>query len=373
MNFIDLKRQYLAYKQEIDETIASVLNSTQFIMGPEVRELEERLAAYVGVKQAVGISSGTDALLLALMAYNIEPGDEIITTPFSFMATAEVISLLKAKPVFADIEDRTYNMDPARVAEVINQRRKTGKFKIKGLIAVNLYGQCADYDALNSIAREQGLFVIEDACQSFGATYKGRHSCSLSDVAATSFFPSKPLGCYGDGGMVFTDNASIAERVRYLREHGSRRKYEHRYIGLNGRLDTIQAAVLLAKFRHFENELIMRERCAAYYAERLGHLQPDLIIPLILPHNTSAYAQYSILVKKRDQVADSLQRQGIPTAIHYPKPLHLQEAFAYLGCRSGDFPVSEAVAREILSLPMHPFLTEDEQRLVVEGIFAALS
>lgn len=373
MNFVDLKRQYLAYKQEIDETIASVLSSTQFVMGPEVQELEKQLAAYVGVEHAIGVSSGTDALLLSLMAYDIKPDDEIITTPFSFVATAEVISLLGARPIFADIEDRTYNLDPAKVAEVIRWKRKTSPFKVKGIICVNLYGQCADFDALRSLAQEDGLFILEDACQSFGATYKGRRSGSLSEVAATSFFPSKPLGCYGDGGMVFTNNASIAERVRYLREHGSRRKYEHRYIGLNGRLDTIQAAILLAKFRHFEDELIMRERCAAYYAERLGPLQPDLIIPLILPHNTSTYAQYSILVKKRDQVADSLQRQGIPTAIHYPKPLHLQEAFAYLGCRSGDFPVSEAVAREILSLPMHPFLTEDEQRLVVEGLIAALS
>jgi len=372
LNFVDLRRQYLSYKEEIDRAIDKVLNSTRFIMGPEIKELEEQLAAYVGVKHAIGVSSGTDALLLALMAYDIKPGDEIITTPFSFIATAEVISLLKAKPVFADIEDSTYNLDPAKIAGIIEQKKKTEEFRIKGIIAVSLYGQCADFDALNSIAQKHNLFVLEDACQSFGATYKGRRSCSLTDVAATSFFPSKPLGCYGDGGMVFTGDDSLAGKVRHLREHGSQERYEHKYVGLNSRLDTIQAAVLLAKFRHFEDELILRQKCGAYYTEKLKDLQPTVIPPAILAHNKSVYAQYSIRVKRRDHLAESLKKDGIPTAIHYPKPLHLQTALDYLGHRPGDFPVSESVAGGILSLPMHPFLTEDEQSFIVDRIAAAL-
>lgn len=373
MNFIDLKRQYLTYKEEINQAIASVLNSTQFVMGPEVRKLEKKLADYVGVKHAIGVSSGTDALLLALMAYGIKPGDEIITTSFSFVATAEAIAFLKAKPVFVDIEDRTYNLDPTKAAEIIEQKKKAQKIRIKGVLAVNLYGQCADFDALNSIAKEQGLFVLEDACQSFGAIYKDKRSCSLSDAAATSFFPSKPLGCYGDGGMFFTNNDSMAERVRYLREHGSPKRYEHLYIGLNSRLDTIQAAVLLAKFRHFENELFLRQKCGSYYTEKLKGLEPAVTPPSILPFNKSTYAQYSIRLKRRDHVAESLRKNSIPTAIHYPKPLHLQKAFSYLGYRPGDFPVSEAVAEQILSLPMHPFLTEDEMSFIVKKIAAALA
>lgn len=226
---------------------------------------------------------------------------------------------------------------------------------------------------MNSIAQKHGLFVLEDACQSFGATYKGKYSCSLTEVAATSFFPSKPLGCYGDGGMVFSNDDSLAGKVRHLREHGSQKRYEHRYVGLNSRLDTIQAAVLLAKFRHFEDELVLRQKRGAYYTEKLKTLEPTIIPPLILPYNTSVYAQYSIRVKRRDHLADSLKKDGIPTAIHYPKPLHLQTALDYLGYHTGDFPVCESIAREILSLPMHPFLTEDEQSFIVDKIASALA
>lgn len=373
MNFIDLKLQYLAYKDEIEQSIQTVLNSAQFIMGKEVGLLEEKLGSYVGVKNAIAVSSGTDALLLALMACGVKPGDEIITTPFTFIATAEVISLLGAKPVFVDIEEEAYCIDPAQVRETLERKRSEGSFRVKGIIAVSLYGQCADFDALNEIALSNGLFLLEDACQSFGATYKGRRSCSLSLAAATSFFPSKPLGCYGDGGMVFTDDDTLAEKIRRLRVHGSQTRYEHMEIGLNGRLDTLQAAILLAKFAHFEEEISLRQKCAAFYSEHLEPLRPAVITPVVLPYNSSVFAQYSIQVRQRDKIAEWLAESGIPTAVHYPKPLHMQKAFEYLNYRRGNFPLSEKVAGNILSLPMHPFLTGDEQSLVVSKLSSALA
>lgn len=358
LNFIDLKRQYIQYKAEIDQEITAVLDSTQFIMGKRVEDLERMLADYVGVRYGIGVSSGTDALLLGLMAYGVKGGEEVICPPFTFISTAEVISLLGAKPVFVDIDGRTYNIDPSLIEEKITERTR-------GIIPVSLYGQAADMDAINSIARRHGLFVIEDGCQSFGATYKGRRSCGLSDIGTTSFFPSKPLGCYGDGGMVFTDHEDIAGKIQGLRVHGQEKRYQHRYIGINGRLDTLQAAVLIAKFRHLEEEIKLREIKGAYYTDGLKDV---VITPFVDKENTSVYAQYSIRTDSRDDLGKYLNDNGIPTAIHYPVPLHLQDAFAYLGQREGDFPVSERVAKEILSLPISPFIFQDEQDYVIEKI-----
>jgi len=358
LNFIDLKRQYIQYKSEIDHEIAAVLESAQFIMGRQVEELERVLADFVGVRFGIGVSSGTDALLLGLMAYGIEKGDEVICPPFTFIATAEVISLLGAKPVFVDIDERTYNIEPSLIEEKITNRTR-------GIIPVSLYGQVADMDAINSIAKRHGLFVIEDGCQSFGATYKGRRSCGLSDIGATSFFPSKPLGCYGDGGMVFTDQEDMARKIQSLRVHGQERRYQHKYIGINGRLDSLQAAVLMVKFKHLEEEIKLREIKGSYYTSALKDV---VITPFIHPENTSVYAQYSIRTDARDDLCRYLKDNGIPTAIHYPVPLHLQEAFYDLGFREGDFPVSEKVAKEILSLPLSPYITQDEQDYVIEKV-----
>ncbi|MCC6544989.1 MAG: DegT/DnrJ/EryC1/StrS family aminotransferase [Nitrospirae bacterium] len=359
LNFIDLKRQYNKYKTDIDREIFEVLESTQFILGSKVSELEKQLAAYVGVRFGIGVSSGTDALLLALMAYGVKSGDEIICPPFTFIATAEVIALLGAKPVFVDIDEKTYNINPSLIEDKITD-------KTKGIIPVGLYGQVADMDTIYSIAQNRGLFVIEDGCQSFGATYKGRRSCGLPDVGVTSFFPSKPLGGYGDGGMVFTDNEDIAKKINSLHVHGEEKRYQHKYIGINGRLDAIQAAILLAKFKYLEEEIKLRQQKGAYYTDGLKDV---VVAPYIESHNTSVYAQYSIMAgKKRDELTKYLNDNGVPTAIHYPKPLHLQEAFSYLDYSEGDFPVSEKTSKEILSLPMSPFITKDEQDYVIEKI-----
>ena len=358
LNFIDLKRQYLQYQSEIDREISEVLDTTQFIMGSKVAELERLLADYVGVRYGIGVSSGTDALLLALMAYEVKHGDEIICPPFTFVATAEVVSLLGARPVFVDIDEKTYNINPSLIESQITRRTK-------GIIPVSLYGQVADMDSIRGVAQKHGLFVIEDGCQSFGATYKGKRSCGLPDVGTTSFFPSKPLGCYGDGGMVFTDDEAIAKKIQSLRSHGQERRYQHKYIGINGRLDTIQAAVLIAKFRHLEEEIKLRETRGAYYTEGL---KEAVVTPYIEGHNTSVYAQYSIRTDRRDELSNYLNSKGVPTAIHYAVPLHLQEAFDYLGCKEGDFPVSEKISKEIISLPMSPFITQDEQNYVIERV-----
>ncbi len=306
----------------------------------------------------MGCSSGTDALLLALMALDVKPGDEIITTPFTFIATAEVIALLGAKPVFVDIDPATYNIDPDRIEEGLTK-------KTRGVIPVSLYGQCADMEAIRKVAGEYGLFVIEDGCQSFGATRNGTPSCGFPDVGTTSFFPSKPLGCYGDGGMVFTSSDSLADRLRGLRHHGQWERYRHRAIGLNGRLDELQAAVLLAKLPHFAEEVKIRAAKGAYYSEKLRDV---VTVPAVSAGNTHVYAQYSIRTPARDALAAHLKENGIPTAIHYPVPLHCQEAFKGLGCTEGDFPVAEAVSREIISLPMSPFLSREDQDEIVRQV-----
>jgi UDP-2-acetamido-2-deoxy-ribo-hexuluronate aminotransferase len=294
------------------------------------------------------------------MAIGVKDGDEVITTPFTFIATAEVISLLGAKPVFADIDETTYNLDPGKIEEKITERTKA-------IVPVCLYGQVADMDEINAIAAKHGIFVIEDACQSFGAEYKGKKSCNLSKLSCTSFFPSKPLGCYGDGGAVFTSDAELAEKLKSIRVHGQTQRYYHKYIGINGRLDTIQAAILNVKMDHLEEELKKRMEIAEHYSKNLVE-KKDIVLPVIKKDRTSVYAQYSIRVKNRELLIKKLNEAGIPTAVHYPKPLHLQEAYSYLGLKNGDFPVSEKVSSEILSIPMGPFLKRDDQDYIIEVI-----
>jgi UDP-2-acetamido-2-deoxy-ribo-hexuluronate aminotransferase len=331
-------------------------------MGPKVTELERQLARYVGVEHCIACSSGTDALLLVMLAEGIGPGDEIITTPFTFIATVEMISLVGAQPVLVDIDEVTYNIDPARIEAAITPRTK-------GVVPVSLYGQVADMDAINGIAARHGLWVFEDGAQSFGATYKGRRSCGLSDMAATSFFPAKPLGCYGDGGAVFTNDEKLAGALRALRGHGDRGRYQHRWVGINGRLDAIQAAVLLAKLPHFENEVERRIQKGAYYTERLKEWVQT---PIVHDHNRSVYAQYTIRVPERERLGERLGQRGIPTAVHYPTPVHLQEGYRDLPYSKGSFPVAEAAAAEVMSLPMSAFITREQQDRVIEALKAAL-
>jgi UDP-2-acetamido-2-deoxy-ribo-hexuluronate aminotransferase len=359
INFIDLQAQYQEYKAEIDKEVIEVFASAGFIGGPKLDSLEKNLATFTGVKHAIGCSSGTDALLLALMALDIKAGDEVITTPFTFIATAEVIAFLGAKPVFVDIDEKTYNIDPAKIEAVITKNTKA-------IIPVSLYGQCADMDSINTIANKYNLTVIEDACQSFGAEYKGKKSCALSTIGCTSFFPSKPLGAYGDGGAIFTDDDELASKMRMLLNHGQNERYKHRYIGINGRLDAVQAAILDVKLRHFDKEVKLRQEIGQKYSELLR--DADVIIPSIENERTSVYAQYSVRVKDRASMVAKLNEKTVPTAVHYPMPLHLQEAFIYLGYKAGDFPISERVSEEIMSLPMSPYLTQEQQNFIVEAI-----
>jgi UDP-2-acetamido-2-deoxy-ribo-hexuluronate aminotransferase len=358
--FMDLKAQFAAYEGDIRSQIDDVLKSGAYILGPKGAALEKALGAYVGTRHAFGCSSGTDALLLALMACGVKAGDEVVTTPFTFIATAEVVALLGAVPVFVDIDPVTCNIDPSKVEAAVTPRTRA-------IVAVSLYGQCADLEALLGIAERRGLALVEDGCQSFGATRNGKRSCGFAHVGTTSFFPSKPLGCYGDGGMVFTSDDGIADRVSGLRNHGQWERYRHRVIGINGRLDDLQAAVLLAKFPRFGEELEARARIAARYAEALG----DVVgVPAVAPGNTHVYAQYSVRTPARDALAKALGENGVPTAVHYPIPLHRQEAFAGLGLGEGAFPVSEAVSREIVSLPMSAFLSPADQDAVIRNVRA---
>lgn len=366
MEFIDLKTQYRQLKLAIDRRIQTVLDHGTYIMGPEVAELEGQLAAYVGAKHCVAVASGTDALLIAMMALGVQAGDEIITTPFTFIATGEMIALIGAKPVFVDIDAKTYNLDPAKLEAAITPRTKA-------IMPVSLYGQCADFDAINEIACKHGLPVIEDAAQSFGANYKGRKSCALSLIGCTSFFPSKPLGCYGDGGACFTNDDSLAKLMREIRVHGQDRRYHHPVIGVNGRMDTIQCAVLLAKMPSFPDEVAARAKIGARYSALIDEVCPRARPPYIEPHNSSVYAQYTVEVDQRDIVQQKLQSAGIPTAVHYPTPLHLQPAFAHLGCGVGSFPVAERAANRVMSLPMHPFLRSDDQQTIVACLSDALA
>ena len=355
--FIDLQSQYQSYKSEIDSSIQDVLDSSQYIMGPKVKSFESNLANYVGVKHAIGCASGTDALLIALMAIGIKAGDEIITSPFTFIASSEVISLLGAIPVFVDVEADTYNIDASQIESKITT-------KTKAIMPVSLYGQTADMDAINTIAEKHHLVVIEDAAQSFGATYKGKKSCNLSHIACTSFFPSKPLGCYGDGGALFTDDDELAEKSRLYLAHGSKRRYDHEVVGINGRLDAIQAAILDVKLSYFDDEIRKRQDVANFYFEHLK--DKNMSLPVIKPGRTSVFAQFTIQTNERDHFIKRLNDKGVPTAIHYPKPLHLQTCFDYLNYKKGDFPISEKASEEVFSLPMSPFLTQEQQTIIVD-------
>ena len=345
MEFVDLKAQYAALRESINTRIQRVLQHGQFIMGPEVRELEERLEAYTGAGHCITVSSGTDALLISLMALGVRAGDEVITTPFTFVATAEMIVLLGATPVFVDIEPDTANIDAARIASVITPRTRA-------IIPVSLYGQPADMDEINAIAAKHDLPVIEDAAQSFGATYKGRKSGNLSTIGCTSFFPSKPLGCYGDGGAIFTNDLSLAKAMREIRVHGQSARYCHTMIGVGGRMDTIQCAITLAKLERFDWEIARRIEAGRRYAELLAPVSPTVRLLKTKPDRTNVHGQYTVRVSERESMQQRLKAAGIPTAVHYPVSLHQQPAYErqYVGV---SLPVAEHLAREVLSLPMH--------------------
>lgn len=371
MQFIDLATQQKRIRPKIEENIKAVLDHGRYIMGPEINELETRLAAYAGTGRAISCSSGTDALLIALMAYDVGPGDAVFTSPFTFVATAEVIGVLGATPVFVDIDPVTFNIDPEKLQEAVDDVRRESGLTPRGVIAVDLFGIPADYDRIGTFAKKNGLFVIEDAAQSFGAEYYGKKACagSLADIACTSFFPAKPLGCYGDGGAIFTDNGELAEKMVSLRVHGmGSNKYDNIRLGANGRMDTIQAAILLAKLDIFPEEIELRQEVAGTYTE--GLMQITGIRPPSVPEQmTSAWAQYSILAKDwnhRETLQSGLKDAGIPTAIYYPIPLHLQTAFSNLGYREGDFPISEDCASRIFSLPMHPYLAKQDRERIVD-------
>ncbi|HOF01084.1 MAG TPA: DegT/DnrJ/EryC1/StrS family aminotransferase [Spirochaetota bacterium] len=360
ISFIDLKSQYKLYKEEIDSSIQNVIDSSAFILGEEVRKLESNLSNYIGSKYCVSCSSGTDALYIVLCALDINPGDEIITTPFSFFATSEVIALKNAKPVFADIEEDSYNIDYTKIEKLITK-------KTKAIIPVSLYGQPADMEEINKIAEKYNLFVIEDAAQSFGATYKNKKSCNLSQFGCTSFYPAKPLGCYGDGGAVFTNDDYYADKIRQIMNHGQSSVYKHKYIGINGRLDAIQAAVLNVKLKYYDKEIEQRAAVAQKYDDLFKN-NSNVISPLIKKDRTSVYAQYSIRIKNREEVVKKLNESGIPTAIHYPETLYNQEALSYLKVDPSKFPVAEKVKKEILSLPMNLFLKEDQEEFMFKKL-----
>lgn len=362
MHFIDLKKQYSLIENNVLNAIKKVLDHGQYIMGPEITILEKQLAEFSGVKHVIVNSSGTDALLMALMALKIQPGDEVITTAFSFFATAEVIGLCHAKPVFVDIDPLTYNLDARYVEAAITN-------KTKAIISVGLYGQCADHDAINIIAKQYGIPVIEDAAQSFGSTYKGINSCALSTIACTSFFPSKPLGGYGDSGACFTNDDTLAKRLIEIRCHGQNARYCHNQIGINGRMDTIQAAILIEKLKLFPQEIQLRQQVAQRYNQMLYAWVRTPYVPY---YNTSTYAQYTIEVAHRDLFEKIMQAEGIPTAIHYPVPMHQQNALRYLNYRKGDFPFAENASQHVISLPMHPYLELKDQEKVVAAVKKAL-
>lgn len=360
MQFIDLAAQQALIKDEIDEGIARVLAHGMYVLGPEVTELEKALAEFAGTKHCIACANGTDALQIAQMAFGIGPGDEVIVPGFTFIATAETVALLGAKPVYVDIDPRTYNIDPALIEAAITPRTKA-------IMPVSLYGQCADMDAINAIAEKHGVPVIEDAAQSFGATYKGKRSCNLSTIATTSFFPAKPLGCYGDGGAIFTNDDELATVMRQIANHGQDRRYHHARVGVNSRLDTIQAAILLPKLRLFTKELEQRQQVAERYTSMFNEAGIETT-PYVEAHNVSAWAQYTIRVENRDAVQAALQEAGIPSAVHYPIPLNKQTA---LVDDSVHLPVGDKTAEVVMSLPMHPYLEENDQRKVV-GVLKAL-
>ncbi|HVY69569.1 MAG TPA: DegT/DnrJ/EryC1/StrS family aminotransferase, partial [Verrucomicrobiae bacterium] len=354
--------QYRQLGPAIDAGIRRVLEHGQYIMGPEIAELERQLAAYAGMKHCLTVASGTDSLEIALRALKIGPGDEVITVPFTWISTAEVVALVGAKTVFVDIEPATYNIDVDQIEAAITPRTKA-------ILPVSLFGQMPDYDRINAIGVKHGIPVIEDAAQSFGATQRGRRSCGVTAISSTSFFPAKPLGCYGDGGALFVADDALADAMGAIRNHGGLRRHHHTLVGMNGRFDTIQAAVLLAKLPTFEEEVAARARIGARYSELLRDF---CVVPEIAPGNTHVYAQYTIRVPDRDALGASLKAKGIPTAVYYPKCLHEQPVFENLGYRLGDFPVSERAATEVISLPMHPFLSAADQDMIVAAVREAV-
>ena len=365
--FVDLATQYERYREAIDARIRTVLSHGKFILGPEVTELEQALAAHCGARHAIGVSDGTTALQIALMALDIGVGDEVITTPFTFIATGEALSLLGAKPVFVDIDPHTFNLDPALIAAAITPRTKA-------ILPVSLYGLCADLTAIGKVASNHGLPVIEDAAQSFGARAPDARSCASTVLATTSFFPSKPLGGYGDGGACFTSDDALAERIRRIRAHGQAERYRHAEIGVNGRLDTLQAAILLAKLPHLDDELAARDAAAQAYDELIaaaGLVRHGVRRASVPAGHRSAHAQYTVRVPGRDAVVSALQADGIPTAVHYPLPLHRQPVYVREHGHLS-LPHAERAAAEVLSLPMHPFLTRADQHRVIDALAAAV-
>lgn len=369
IEFIDLQSQQARIRDKIDAGIRRVLDHGQYILGPEVAELEEQLAAFVGARYCITCANGTDALQIAQMALGIGPGDEVITPGFTYIATAETVAQLGARPVYVDVEPHTYTLNPRVLEAAITSRTRA-------IIPVSLYGQCADYDTINAIAGRHGIPVIEDAAQSFGATYKGRRSCNLTTIACTSFFPSKPLGCYGDGGAIFTNDDELAAVMRQIARHGQDRRYHHIRVGVNSRLDTLQAAILLPKLEILDEEIQLRQQVATRYDELLSSagetlecagstLAGVLATPCIQPYNTSVYAQYTLRVADRAAVQARLEAAGVPTAVHYPTPLNKQPAVAD---PAAHLPVGDAVAEQVLSLPMHPYLSEADQRRIVAAL-----
>ncbi len=362
MKFVDINAQYEAYQSDIDNAIDQVLTHGHFIMGAEVEELENALSNYTGVSHCISTASGTSSLEIALRVLNIGPGDEVITVPFTWISPAEAIELVGARPVFVDIEPYTFNMDMNQLEEAITTATKA-------IIPVSLFGQIPDLETANQLAAKYGLAVIEDGAQSFGACRNGRRSCGITDIGSTSFFPAKPLGCYGDGGALFTDNDALSEKMRVLRAHGGERRHHHTIIGMNGRLDTIQAAILLAKFPNFPEEIQRREEIGNRYNQALRDV---CIIPKTKDGNTHVYGQYTVRTPNREALRETLQDHGIPYAIYYPKCLHEQPVFRRLDYRLGDFPESEKASKEVISLPMHPFLKQDDQDRVIEVVKSTL-
>lgn len=359
IDFANLAKMHTEYANEIEPIIQKIARSGQFVMGGEVETLENELCAFIGSKYSITCSSGTSALLLTLLAIGVQNNDEIITTPFSFVSAAEVIALLGAKPVFADIDPLTFHINPNHIKSLITP-------KTKAIIPVSLFGQPCDMEAISTIAKKHCLALIEDAAQSFGAKYKNKKSANLSKLSITSFFPTKPLGCYGDGGAVFCEDKNLSEKIKSLRLHGQTKRYQHSYIGIGARLDTIQAAILRVKLKHYPDQISARQNVAVLYAKYLKN--KPLALPYIAPDRESIYAQYSVLSSNRALLENALSQNRIPYTIHYPKPLHLQDCFKCLGYKKGDFPIAEDVAEKILSLPMNAYLSEKEIAFIAKTI-----
>lgn len=372
--FIDLNAQQERIRPQIDAAIQRVLDHGKYIMGPEVKELEENLSQFIGSKHCISLSSGTDALLASLMAYEVGPGDAIITTPFTFFATVEMIALTGATPVFVDIEPDTFNIDATQIEAVIEKTRTEGKLTVRGIIPVDLFGQPCDYDAIRTIADKHNLFILQDAAQAFGATYKGKRVPTQGDIGCTSFFPAKPLGCYGDGGACFTDDDKLADRLRSIRVHGKGTdKYDNVRIGLNARLDTMQAAILIKKLTIYQDEIDRRQQVAQWYEEAFSHWshaseENTLITPKIASGRTSVWAQYTLQSKDREHLQNTLKNADIPSVVYYATPAHLLDAMKYLGYRQGDFPVAETASKTVFSLPFHPYLDKSVVTQIVSTV-----